>query len=213
MSDLSNTVSKAFEDACKEIVKKIEKQMPQRMATIKNEVSFEYMSLVKNVFESVFDNYYGNNYDKDSLMDSLFFVPSTKNLWPDLTYNKNKLKFLKPIEKEKKAFNKNAVRESTIKQFGDTDLVFDMATTLFNEAEFEEDFAGFDSLSQWDEVQELTFDFWNMTRANNNRNNLSLSPIEETYKIAYTRSQREFEKRFNTVVKPKVLKKYGIKLN
>ena len=57
-------------------------------------------------------------------------------------------------------------------------------------------------------MQELTFDFWNMTRANNNRNNLSLSPIEETYKIAYTRSQREFEKRFNAVVKPKVLKKY-----
>ena len=170
------------------------------------------MSLVKNVFESVFDNYYGDNYDKDSLMDSLFFVPSTKNLWPDLTYNKNKLKFLKPIEKEKKAFNKNAVRESTIKQFGDTDLVFDMATTLFNEAEFEEDFAGFDSLSQWDEVQELTFDFWNMTRANNNRNNLSLSPIEETYKIAYTRSQREFEKRFNKQIKPKMLQKYGIKL-
>ena len=212
MENLSNTVSKALEDVCKEIVKKIEKQMPQRMATIKNEVSFEYISLVKNVFESVFDNYYGDNYDKDSLMDSLFFIPSTKNLWPDLIYNKNKLKFLKTIEKEKKAFNKNAVRESTIKQFGDTDLVFDMATTLFNEAEFEEDFAGFDSPSQWDEVQELAFDFWNMTRANNNRNNLSLSPIEETYKIAYTRSQREFEKSFYKQIRPKMLQKYGIKL-
>ena len=68
------------------------------------------------------------------------------------------------------------------------------------------------SLDQWEEVQEMVFDFWNMTRANNNRNNLSLSPLEETYKIAYQRSQQEYEKRFNTLIKPRILKKYGIKL-
>ena len=66
-----------------------------------------------------------------------YFITLSSQLWAKLL----------TIEKEKKAFNKNAIRESTIKQFGDTDLVFDMATTLFNEAEFEEDFAGSDSLS------------------------------------------------------------------
>ncbi len=212
MSELSNTVSKAFENACNEIVKAIEKQLPQKTAAIKSEINFDYTVLVKKVFESVFDNYYGENYDKESLMDSLTFINTTKKIQPDLIYDKNKFKFLKPIEKEKRAFNKNAVRESTIKQFGDTDIAFDIATSLFDEATFVEEYSNMSSLDQWEEVQEMVFDFWNMTRANNNRNNLSLSPLEETYKIAYQRSQQEYEKRFNTLIKPRILKKYGIKL-
>ena len=212
MSELSNTVSKAFENACNEIVKAIEKQLPQKTAAIKSEINFDYTVLVKKVFESVFDNYYGENYDKESLLDSLTFINTTKKIQPDLIYDKNKFKFLKPIEKEKRAFNKNAVRESTIKQFGDTDIAFDIATSLFDEATFVEEYSNMSSLDQWEEVQEMVFDFWNMTRANNNRNNLSLSPLEETYKIAYQRSQQEYEKRFNTLIKPRILKKYGIKL-
>lgn len=212
MGSLSSTVSRAFEDACKEIVKEIEKQMPQKMTTIRNEISYEYMSLAKDVFETVFDNYYGGNYDRESLMNSLAFSNSSFHIWPDLTYKKNLLQFLPQIEKEKKAFNQNATRESTIKQFGDTNIVYDIATTLFNEAEFEEDYSSMSTTDQWDEVQELSFDFWNLSKANNNRNNLAMSPIEETYKIAYVRCNNEFEKRFYGVIKPKILKKYGIKL-
>jgi len=80
MSELSNTVSKAFENACNEIVKAIEKQLPQKTAAIKSEINFDYTVLVKKVFESVFDNYYGENYDKESLMDSLTFINTTKKI-------------------------------------------------------------------------------------------------------------------------------------
>jgi len=38
------------------------------------------------------------------------------------------------------------VRESTIKQFGDTDIAFDIATSLFDEATFVEEYSNMSSL-------------------------------------------------------------------
>ena len=43
-------------------------------------------------------------------------------------------------------------------------------------------------------------------------NPLALSPLDEVYKIALQRGQQEFLKQYNSSIKQKIEKKYGISL-
>lgn len=129
--NFSNAVSKILEEEQKKIVKEIQKSLPQKMQTIKNEVSTEYIKTARSVFKSVFDNYYNEDYDRDSLMESLFFFSGNK-LYPELTYDTKKFRFLSKLEKNNRKFNQN----SSSREPRDPEIIaLDYANIFFNEQE------------------------------------------------------------------------------
>ena len=212
-NNFTNVVSKAFETEAQKIVNEIKKTMPQRMMAIKSEIANDYRQIVKSVFKSVFDNYYGEDYDYDSLMSSLTFYSGSK-LYPEFMYDINHFRFLNKLEKSKRKFNQNSSSQSSIKEFRDPSMVtLEYASNFFDELDdYSESGFIIDDQAQWEEAQEFALDFWNFTPQNNNKRLYALSPVEEVYRIAKERAVQEFQKQYTSQIKPRILKKYGIKL-
>lgn len=212
-NNFTNVVSKAFEAEAQKIVNEIKKTMPQRMMAIKSEIANDYRQIVKSVFKSVFDNYYGEDYDYDSLMSSLTFYSGSK-LYPEFMYDIDHFRFLNKLEKSKRKFNQNSSSQSSIKEFRDPSMVtLEYASNFFNELDdYSESGFIIDDQAQWEEAQEFALDFWNFTPQNNNKRLYALSPVEEVYRIAKERAVQEFQKQYTSQIKPRILKKYGIKL-
>lgn len=210
--NISNAVLSAIKQEMKHLEDEIKKSMPNKMMAVRGEVTQEYIIIVKSVFKSVFDNYYKEDYDYDSLMDSLYFF-SRAHLWPDLIYSTKKFRFLNSLEKRQAKFNQNRIATSSIKDFrGADEVTLEFANNMFEEYGDSGEFTSNNEGELWDQVQEVAIDFWNFTPINNNKRMYALSPVEEVYRIAYERSMQEFERQYISQIKPRILKKYGIKL-
>lgn len=204
--NLSKVFSKALNDQLEKIKQDIQKQMPQKMATIKNEMYGYYRNIIESVFKNVFDEYYGEYYDEESLVSSLTFI-NGKNIYPDVIYSINKFKFLNRMQRLQLDAGHDVARESTLDDFVDPDFQ-DSTTGLFEEQYFADDA---DAI-YWKDIEVDPLQFWNLNKQNNNLNTLALSPIDEVYKIALQRRQQEFQRQYNSSIKSKIYKKYGIKL-
>ena len=204
--NLSKVFSKALNDQLEKMKQDIQKQMPQKMATIKNEMYGYYRNIIESTFKNVFDEYYGEYYDEESLVSSLTFI-NGKNIYPDVVYSTNKFKFLNRMQRLQLDAGHDVARESTIDDFVDPDFQ-DSTTGLFEEQYFADDA---DAI-YWEDIEVDPLQFWNLNKQNNNFNTLALSPIDEVYKIALQRRQQEFQRQYNSSIKSKIYKKYGIKL-
>lgn len=204
--NLSKVFSKALNDQLEKMKQDIQKQMPQKMATIKNEMYGYYRNIIESVFKNVFDEYYGEYYDEESLVSSLTFI-NGKNIYPDVIYSINKFKFLNRMQRLQLDVGHDVARESTIDDFVDPDFQ-DSTTGLFEEQYFADDA---DAI-YWEDIEVDPLQFWNLNKQNNNFNTLALSPIDEVYKIALQRRRQEFQRQYNSSIKSKIYKKYGIKL-
>ena len=204
--NLSKVFSKALNDQLEKMKQDIQKQMPQKMATIKNEMYGYYRNIIESVFKNVFDEYYGEYYDEESLVSSLTFI-NGKNIYPDVVYSTNKFKFLNRMQRLQLDAGHDVARESTIDDFVDPDFQ-DSTTGLFEEQYFADDA---DAI-YWEDIEVDPLQFWNLNKQNNNFNTLALSPIDKVYKIALQRRQQEFQRQYNSSIKSKIYKKYGIKL-
>ena len=204
--NLSKVFSKALNDQLEKMKQDIQKQMPQKMATIKNEMYGYYRNIIESVFKNVFDEYYGEYYDEESLVSSLTFI-NGKNIYPDVIYSINKFKFLNRMQRLQLDVGHDVARESTIDDFVDPDFQ-DSTTGLFEEQYFADDA---DAI-YWEDIEVDPLQFQNLNKQNNNFNTLALSPIDEVYKIALQRRRQEFQRQYNSSIKSKIYKKYGIKL-
>ena len=204
--NLSKVFSKALNDQLEKMKQDIQKQMPQKMATIKNEMYGYYRNIIESTFKNVFDEYYGEYYDEESLVSSLTFI-NGKNIYPDVVYSTNKFKFLNRMQRLQLDAGHDVARESTIDDFVDPDFQ-DSTTGLFEEQYFADDA---DAI-YWEDIEVDPLQFWNLNKQNNNFNTLALSPIDKVYKIALQRRQQEFQRQYNSSIKSKIYKKYGIKL-
>lgn len=206
-NNLSNVFSKALDDQMEKIKQDIQKQMPQKMATIRNEIYGYYRNIIESVFKNVFDEYYGEYYDEESLFASLTFI-NGKHIYPDVVYSKNKFKFLDRMQRLQQDMGHSVSRESTLDDYIDPDFQ-DSTTGLFEEQYFADDA---DAI-YWEDIQVDPLQFWNLDLSkNNNINTLALSPIDKVYKIALRRRQQEFQRQYDSSIKSKIYKKYGIKL-
>ncbi len=188
-------------------VQEIKKTIPQRVSAIKNEVYGYYRNIQESVFKKVFDEYYGKYYDEQSLISSLIFTSNSINIYPDITYDSSKFRFLNSMERGQLDRGHNPSRISTLDDFIDPDFEYSYVGP-FEEQQFADDA---DAI-YWEEMEIDPIDDWNLNKQNNNMNPLALSPLDEVYKIALQRGQQEFLKQYNSSIKQKIEKKYGISL-
>ena len=194
-------------DSSLKTVQEIKKIIPQRVSALRNEVYGYYRNIQESVFKQVFDEYYGKYYDKESLMSSLIFTMDNTKVYPNVTYNASKFRFLNSLERTQLDNGHDPSKVSTIDDFIDPDYEISYSGP-FDEQEFADDA---DAI-YWEEIGRDPFDFWNFNKLNNNFNNLALSPLDEVYKIALLRRQQEFLKQYNSSIKKRMESKYGITL-
>lgn len=216
-----------------EITKEIQKQIPAKMSLIKTEIYGSYTSLVKRTFVNVFNSYYGTNYNVQSLLDSISFN-SGNGLIPDFSYDENKFIFDQELEREDLSdrhsrFNKNAGLTDEFVRFNDPRLGRNSARYRdknLDDAYKEQYEMAKQTVEDYDNgqpdisVDELNesldfIEYLDKTRgkpANNMIRPEWYIGLKKVYKRARNEALRLFNSEYEREIKPRVMKKYGIKL-
>lgn len=150
--------------------------MPSKMMAIRAEVRNSYVQVARSVFASVFENYYDDAFDPKSLQDSLIFIDGRK-IYPSVDYNKKVFRFLSRNEREERKFNENAFEENIV----DPDIYTEEELSIMY-GDYEEETIEYQAETEGtmddDERIDNTLEYWNFTKANNNRRMYALSPLD-----------------------------------
>lgn len=199
--DFNQKLQKDIEKEIEEILNAIIKQNKIKIREIKSEIYGLYVKIITESMVEQFNLYYGNNYSKNSLINSLSFH-SGSGLLPNFNYDINKFKFYKKINNKRK-FNLNSKKISNInetRRINSNPRFFDVMDEISMEEEIEDE----------DEVlNDIMIEF---LPSNQKGIQDTYIPIKEAYKKASEKSIDAFNKQYVTQIKPRILKKYGIKL-
>lgn len=202
---IERIIQKKVNDEVKKIVDKIKSELPIKLQAIRHEIYGNFQIIASTEVLKVFLETYGSNFDVGSLQNSLIFS-ITNDLRPMLSYNKAVFQFNSSFKNNIRKFNQNARRDTNFKNNMDN-YEFD---TIEEEDTFYEDNA-------WDEA-------WNDLDSNLISDNEVFNPhnkmlqqggytnLDETYQKAINNALQAFYNRYNSYIKPMLVKKYGIKL-
>lgn len=202
---IERIIQKKVNDEVKKIVDKIKSELPIKLQALRHEIYGNFQIIASTEVLKVFLETYGSNFDVGSLQNSLIFS-ITNDLRPMLSYNKAVFQFNSSFKNNIRKFNQNARRDTNFKNNMDN-YEFD---TIEEEDTFYEDNA-------WDEA-------WNDLDSNLISDNEVFNPhnkmlqqggytnLDETYQKAINNALQAFYNRYNSYIKPMLVKKYGIKL-
>ena len=221
---VSNTLKKEFD----KLLADIKKQIPAQTQAIKNEVFTDYTTIVKSVFKSVFYNHYGLKYNEEAMLESIDFHYGTGML-PYFTIDTSKFQWAPAAMREAKKFNANesgytpyaGIRKKSvemsisrkIRSFFDNndgvsvddywddglnDMVSAFAPQEQNADEIEDD------------LYQIQINAYNLKRDNNPTE--TWDNINDVYATAKMRAEQEALRVYNTQIKARIYKKYGLKI-
>ena len=188
------------------IIESIKKQIPQKMQAIKSELLGSYQMIATTTVQKVFIETYGENYDVESLNSSLT-LGLGNNLRPIFLYDQNKFMFNTTLKKNEREFNQNARQYASFRNTLDEPEFY----TQEEEDAYYADSNPFDEAL--DDITEENMKDYNVFSPHNKMNQQGgYASLSETYQKARIEALNEFEKEYNTHIKPRILKKYGIKM-
>ena len=205
-SVLERQINKKINEQIDKIAKEMRKQVPVKMQSIKNEIlsSFQTIALVQT--QKVFVETYGDNYDVESLNSSLT-LGLGNDLRPIFLYNQNIFMFNTTLKKNEREFNQNARQYASFRNTLDEPEFY----TQEEEDAYYADSNPFDEAL--DDITEENMKDYNVFSPHNKMNQQGgYASLSETYQKARIEALNEFEKEYNTHIKPRILKKYGIKM-
>ena len=188
------------------IIESIKKQIPQKMQAIKSEILGSYQMIATTTVQKVFIETYGENYDVESLNSSLT-LGLGNNLRPIFLYDQDKFMFNTTLKKNEREFNQNARQYASFRNTLDEPEFY----TQEEEDAYYADSNPFDEAL--DDITEENMKDYNVFSPHNKMNQQGgYASLSETYQKARIEALNEFEKEYNTHIKPRILKKYGIKM-
>ena len=205
-SALQKQIDKKIEAEIEKIKKEIQKQVPVKMQSIKNEILGSFQTIALTQVQKVFIETYGDNYDVESLNASLT-LGLGNNLRPIFLYDQNKFMFNTTLKKNEREFNQNARQYASFRNTLDEPEFY----TQEEEDAYYADSNPFDEAL--DDITEENMKDYNVFSPHNKMNQQGgYASLSETYQKARIEALNEFEKEYNTRIKPRILKKYGIKM-
>ena len=205
-SVLEREVNKKINEQIEKIAKEIKKQVPVKLQSIKTEILGSFQMIALTQVQKVFVETYGDNYDVESLNSSLT-LGLGNDLRPIFLYDQNKFMFNTTLKKNERAFNQNARQYASFRNTLDEPEFY----TQEEEDAYYADSNPFDEAS--DDITEENMKDYNVFSPHNKMNQQGgYASLSETYQKARIEALNEFEKEYNTHIKPRILKKYGIKM-
>lgn len=188
-------------------VDNINKNSEIKILQVKRDVANQFKAMAEEVFLQTFIEYYGLNFDIGSLMESLDCTLDN-NLHPKLFYNTNVFQFDVSLKANEEVFNQNAKKEGAFKRIEDPDFILrdiDVDDLILE-----------DSNAYEDAIEDLTeenyMDYKIFIPHNKMNRQGGYTPLNQVYNIAYSRTLKQFQEELEKNIKPKIYKKYKIKM-
>lgn len=199
-------LERAMNAEINKIVAEIKRQIPQKTQAVKSEILGSYQVIAITAVQRVFMETYGENYDVASLNASLT-LGIGNDLRPIFSYNKDIFKFDTTLKNNERAFNQNARQYASFRNTLEDPEFY----TIEEETAYEEDSNPFDEALN--DITEVNTRDYNIFSPHNKQNQQGgYASLSETFEKAKNVALDEFEKEYITHIKPRILKKYGIKL-
>ena len=214
-NNFQQSISKALDQEFDKVLKELQAKIPSKIQAIKSEVYGSYVTVIQKVFIGVFDSYYGNNYDQQSLLDSLHFVTG-KDIRPDFSYDVRQFKFMDMLNLG--VFNQNAnnieFRRFQDPVFGRQSLNIGNRDSIIQDlwTEIDEYQAQGDTQAVNELLDYLDYVQYSGSSANSMERPENFVELSKVYEIARDKALEEFNKEFVSQLKPRIFKKYGIKV-
>lgn len=182
---------------------KLNQQIPNIVNSIKNEIMGFFQVVAYQEFQLIFYKHYGHNYDENSLNKSLSFYIDDR-LQPHVTYDVKNFYIKSDFDADRKSFNQNVNVEGTFDR-----LMEFNALDAVEELEFFGLSIGEDSPYSWatDDISEIS----DKKVFSRNHKNKIFNP-KEIYEEAVAKTMEVFWSQYETFLRPKLLRKYGLKL-
>lgn len=209
---LEQQFKKILDIEVEKLTAQIQKQIPVKMKAIKSDIYGAYRTVILNSMQEVFTKAYGNNYDANSLVESIDFVTGN-DIRPDFFWHREKFSFTPEIN-DGKDFNQNAKDYASFGKIQDPDF---FTGSILDKNGFGWDVDDFDDEGEDEEKQENAY-YEEITSL------IPFKPIhtvgihggyaslDEVYQRARTKALDNFNREYVSQIKPRILKKYGIKL-
>ena len=214
-NNFQQSISKALDQEFDKVLKELQAKIPSKIQAIKSEVYGSYVTVIQKVFIGVFDSYYGNNYDQQSLLDSLHFVTG-RDIRPDFSYDVRQFKFMDMLNLG--VFNQNAnnveFRRFQDPVFGRQSLNIGNRDSIIQDlwTEIDEYQAQGDTQAVNELLDYLDYVQYSGSSANSMERPENFVELSKVYEIAKDKALEEFNKEFVSQLKPRIFKKYGIKV-
>ena len=202
---LETQIEKILRKELEEITLKIQRDHADKIRSIKREIYGNFINIIQDSFQIKFYEFYGNNFDKQSLNNSLIFITGS-GILPDFQYDTDQFKFTYGINQKARKFNLNTSSISNISEIRSIEAnprIFNVLDEVMNE----------ENLGDEEEDEILDDILINFTSTNRKRGIQDAQiKVEEAFKQAKDYALDEFNREYVTQIKPRILKKYGIKL-
>ena len=219
---IKNKIEKEFKTVEVEAKKKSVVNLPQ----IKTEILGQFVAIVNSTFIEVFDQYYGNNYDVNALISSIQYFQGN-NFRPDFSYDERKFLFTRGILDRINETDKNNLNSKSQANFygyrdpeeyvtGYIENFWQDDPKYWEDNEKDEDAQEYsliqdalDDLKKQDKIPASSLQF---VPINTMKRITGAASVAEVYKMARYKALTRFNTEFTTQIKPKIQKKYRLKL-
>lgn len=203
-ANLQKQLKQTIDKEVNKLVTEIKKQIPQKLQLIKQEIFGSFQVIVSAEVQKVFLETYGPNYDVNALNSSLNYFMGN-DLRPDFSYDKNKFIFNSTLKNNEREFNQN-VKKTRYQNF--------IAEPDFQSIEHEDIYYDDNPLDNaFDEIYNSVDDRDVFNPHNKVLRQGGYSSLEETYEGARVKALESFNNYYIKIVKPNILRKYGIKID
>lgn len=207
---IGKSMDQILKDEADTIDKIMKKEAYPKVIAIKREIYGIFTVIVKNAFQEVFTDMYGSGYDVQSL-DKAVKIMSGSSLIPDFYFEKNDFHFNEELERFSRKFNENSRKYASFRDLegpefylGEILQDYEDNSDSDEDSENEEDYE--------DIYDDIMYEYLDMTPVNKILVKGTRFPLDETYKIARDKALVAFNTEYNSQIKPRIYKKYGIKI-
>ena len=223
ITQLEDAIKAKIQQEFKNVEVQAKSKTVANLPSIKNDIFGKFVSIVNSTFIEVFDQYYGNNYDVNALISSIQYYQGN-DLRPDFSYDERKFLFTQSVLDGLDNNNLNAKSQASFKgQRPPEEYITGYIENFWqddpkywednekDEDEQEENLVqdALDDLHKQDKIPASSLQF---VPVNTMKRITGAVSVAEVYKMARYKAFARFNTEFTTQIKPKIQKKYRLKL-
>ena len=223
ITQLEDAIKAKIQQEFKNVEVQAKSKTVANLPSIKNDIFGKFVAIVNSTFIEVFDQYYGNNYDVNALISSIQYYQGN-DLRPDFSYDERKFLFTQSVLDGLDNNNLNAKSQASFKgQRPPEEYITGYIENFWqddpkywednekDEDEQEENLVqdALDDLHKQDKIPASSLQF---VPVNTMKRLTGAVSVAEVYKMARYKALTRFNTEFTTQIKPKIQKKYRLKL-
>ena len=226
ITQLETIIKAKIEKEFKAVEAEAKQKSVINLSQIKSDILGQFVAIVNSTFIEVFDQYYGNNYDVNALISSIQYY-QRNNFRPDFSYDERKFLFTQGILDKIDGIDNNNLNSKSQANFqgyrdpeeyvtGYIENFWQDDPKYWEDSEKDEDAQEYslvqDALDDLKKQEKIPASSLQFVPVNTMKRITGVVSVAEVYKMARYKALTRFNTEFTTQIKPKIQKKYRLKL-